>query len=80
MADAGERARDLSLTLVTVQVRAHTTTRVDLLVRDTLPPYEIVDAQGVARQQPGRGARDWLVTLRATATGGSWRIASIDEA
>jgi hypothetical protein len=79
MADAGGRARDLSLKLVSVQARAQTSTSVDLLVRDTLPPYEIVDADGAVRREPGRGEREWLVTLQATAVGGPWRIATIDE-
>lgn len=80
MAAAGGRARDLRLTLVSVQVKAQSPTSVDLLVRDTLPPYEIVDGDGVAQVEPGRGERDWLVTLRATAPGGSWRISSIAAA
>jgi len=79
MAAAGWRARDLSLRLVSVRVRAQTQTSVDLLVRDTLPTYEIVGADGATRREPGRGEREWLVTLRATAVGGPWRIAAIDE-
>jgi hypothetical protein len=77
MADSGERARELSLTLVSVELQTQTPTSVQLHVRDTLPPYEIVDADGVMQRQPGRGERDWLVTLRASAAGGPWRIASI---
>ncbi len=80
MAGAGQRARYLSLKLMSVEVQAQTPTSVDLLVRDTLPPYEIVDADGGVRRQPGRGERGWLVTLRSASAGGSWRIASIDAA
>jgi hypothetical protein len=80
MVDAGQRARDLGLTLVSVQVRARTSTTVELLVRDTLPSYEIVDADGEIRRQPGRAERAWLVTLEAAGAGGSWRIATIDAA
>jgi hypothetical protein len=79
MADSGERARDLSLTLVSVELESQTPSSARLRVRDTLPPYEIVDAEGDVRRQPGRGERDWLVTLRTATAGGTWRIASIDE-
>jgi len=80
MADAGQRARGLALRLVSVEVRSHTPTSVELTVRDTLPPYDIVDADGQLRRQPGRGEREWVVGLRAAAAGGSWRIATIDAA
>jgi hypothetical protein len=80
MADAGQRARGLALRLVSVEVRSQTPTSVELAVRDTLPPYEIVDADGQVRRQPGRGEREWVVGLRATTAGGSWRIATIDAA
>ncbi|HEX7105343.1 MAG TPA: protein kinase, partial [Acidothermaceae bacterium] len=80
MADAGQRARGLALRLVSVEVRSQTPTSVELAVRDTLPPYEIVDADGQVRRQPGRGEREWVVGLRATTAGGSWQIATIDAA
>jgi hypothetical protein len=77
MAGSGERARGLSLNLVSVELESQTPTSARLRVRDTLPPYEIVGADGVVQRQPGRGERGWLVTLRSTAAGGPWRIASI---
>jgi hypothetical protein len=80
MVDAGQRARDLRLKLVSVQVHARTSTTVELLVRDTLPSYEIIDADGEPQRQPGRAERAWLVTLEAASAGGSWRIATIDAA
>jgi len=80
MKNSGQHAEDLSLTLVSVEVRSQTPTRVTLLVRDRLPPYEIVGSDGVSQRLPGRGERLWLVTLQAASGGSSWRIAAIDAA
>ncbi len=80
MENSGAHAAGLSLSLASVEVRSQTPTSVVLLVRDTLPPYEIVGPNGGVQRQPGRGERDWLVTLQATSAGGSWRIATIDAA
>lgn len=80
MENSGQRAQDLALKLVSVVVQSQTPTSVTLLVRDTLPPYEIVGPGGDVQRQPGRGERAWLVTLRATSAGGTWRVAAIDAA
>lgn len=55
---------------------ATASTDVVLAVRDTLPPYRFVDAQGnVSAPAGGRGEQQWRVTLRSTAAG--WRILDV---
>jgi len=74
---AGEHARNLALQLRSVTVVSQTATSVVLNVRDVLPDYDLVRADGSVEHQVGRGERDWVVTLRATAATGAWRIGAI---
>ena len=77
LVSAGEHARGLELRLTEVVVMSQTTTSASLKVTDTLPGYDLVRADGVVEHEAGRGERAWIVTLRATATGGPWRIDTI---
>jgi len=74
---AGEHARGLDLRLTSVTVRSQSPTAVVLDVRDVLPAYDLVRADGSADHQAGRGERSWLVTLRAQQAGAPWRIDTI---
>jgi len=58
-------------------VRSTSATVVELEVRDILPPYDLVRADGTATHQSGRGARSWHVTLRRATGGGARRIDTI---
>jgi hypothetical protein len=70
---AGEYARGLRLQLVSVSVAAQGAAEVTLAVRDVLPGYDLVDADGTAEHIAGRAERGWLVVL----SGSPWRIAAI---
>jgi hypothetical protein len=54
-------------------VRARASTEVTLAVRDVLPGYDLVQADGAAVHVEGRAERGWVVVLR----GSPWRIVSI---
>ena len=77
---SGQRARGLQLHLVSVRAASASPTNVTLAVRDTLPAYELVGADGAVEHVAGRGERDWIVMLRAQLPDGQWRIASIGAA
>jgi hypothetical protein len=54
-------------------------TDVVLAVSDTLPSYQLIDADGkVSSAVAGRGLRHWRVTVRATP--GGWRIVEVATA
>ena len=48
---------------------------VTLAVRDTLPAYTLVAADGSTQSMTGRGERSWTVVLRQADS--RWLIASI---
>jgi len=77
---SGQRARGLQLRLVSVRAASASPTNVTLAVRDTLPAYDLVGADGAVEHVAGRGERDWIVMLRAQPPDGQWRIASIGAA
>jgi hypothetical protein len=77
---SGQRARGLQLRLVSVRAASASPTNVTLAVRDTLPAYDLVGADGAVERVAGRSERDWIVMLRAQPPGGQWRIASIGAA
>jgi hypothetical protein len=74
---AREHAQNLSLQLTSVTVKSQSARGVQLEVHDILPAYDLVRADGTAVHQPGRGSRTWIVTLRAVAAGGPWRIDTV---
>lgn len=74
---AGEHARNLVLRLTSVAVLSQTQASVVLRVRDVLPSYDLVHADGRVERQAGRGERDWIVTLRAGDATDAWRIDTI---
>lgn len=77
---AGEHARGLTLQLKSVTVRSQQSLRVELVVRDVLPGYDVVRADGSAVHQAGRGERSWLVTVARAGTDRPWRIDTISPA
>jgi hypothetical protein len=81
LAAAGLRARGLRLDLGRVSVREVAPGQVLLDVVDRMPPYDVVDRSGrPVSRVPGRGDRQWLVTLvPASDVMGEWRIAAISS-
>jgi hypothetical protein len=75
----GQRARGLRLELVAVRMVSQSPNNVTLAVRDTLPAYELVRADGAADHVPGRGERNWTVVLHEQPVG-RWQIDSIAPA
>jgi len=78
LAAAGEHARGLTLRLTSVSVRSQDATQVVLAVRDVLPGYDLVQADGTAIHQSGRGEQSWVVTLARASADRPWRIDTID--
>jgi hypothetical protein len=74
---AGEHARNLMLRLTSVVVLSQTPASVVLRVRDVLPSYDLVRADGSVEPHAGRGEREWIVTLRASDATDAWRIDTI---
>jgi hypothetical protein len=73
---AGERADGLRLTVRDVAVSGRRGSLVEVVVRDELPAYRIVDLTGhPVVTRPARGPTAWHVVLRRTAAG--WRIAAV---
>jgi hypothetical protein len=73
---AGERADALRLTVRSVAVAARRGSVVEVVVRDELPAYRIVDLTGhPVVTRPARGLAAWRVVLRRTSEG--WRILTV---
>lgn len=79
---AGEHADGLAIRVLSVSVVSENAELAELSVRDVLPGYRLVRADGTIQQVAGRGERSWLVTLRplrgGTASAKDWVIDTIE--
>jgi hypothetical protein len=78
MTSAGEHAVGLRLELRQVTVVTARSGSAELLVTDTLPPYDLVSTNGRRVHVRGRGEATWRISLVESASG--WRIGAISAA